>query len=263
MAERVWDRFLTEQDKGSLQHKEPKKIGFGQNPALLLIDLYRWVFGDKPEPLLEAIKTWPGSCGMAGWNALPYIQELLAKAREVDMPIIHVTGLDGVMLEHWSFRRDGGKRANMTKEQLERMRRKFDIVDEVKPRPGETVLKKSSPSAFWGTPLVGHLNFLGIDTIIACGESTSGCVRASVVDGATNRMRMIVAEECVFDRHEACHAINLFDMNQKYADVLPLAEILAYLDAWRAERNRIGSNGNNGMEILRDLAVGEEFKGLR
>jgi len=55
MAERVWDRFLTEQDKGSLQHKEPKKIGFGQNPALLLIDLYRWVFGDKPEPLLEAI----------------------------------------------------------------------------------------------------------------------------------------------------------------------------------------------------------------
>jgi hypothetical protein len=74
---------------------------------------------------------------------------------------------------------------------------------------------------------------------------------------------MIVAEECVFDRHEACHAINLFDMNQKYADVLPLAEILAYLDAWRAERNRIGSNGNNSMEILRDLAVGEEFKGLR
>ena len=74
---------------------------------------------------------------------------------------------------------------------------------------------------------------------------------------------MIVAEECVFDRHEACHAINLFDMNQKYADVLPLDEILAYLDAWRAERNRIGSNGNSSMEILRDLAVGEEFKGLR
>ena len=88
-------------------------------------------------------------------------------------------------------------------------------------------------------------------------------MRASVVDGATNRMRMIVAEECVFDRHEACHAINLFDMNQKYADVLPLDEILAYLDAWRAERNRIGPNGNSSMEILRDLAVGEEFKGLR
>ena len=79
------------------------------------------------------------------------------------------------------------------------------------------------------------MNSLGVDAIIACGESTSGCVRASVVDGCTNRYRMIVVEECVFDRHEAPHAINLFDMNQKYADVLPLAEVLEHLAAWRAE----------------------------
>ncbi len=83
---------------------------------------------------------------------------------------------------------------------------------------------------------MGHLNSLGVDTIITCGESTSGCVRASVVDGCTNRYRMAVVEECVFDRHQATHAINLFDMNQKYADVLPLAEVLEYLAAWRAER---------------------------
>src|SRR2546428_12195242 len=108
MAERVWDRFLTEQDKGSLQHKEPKKIGFGQNPALLLIDLYRWVFGDKPEPLLEAIKTWPGSCGMAGWDALPTIQELFGQAREDAKPCIHGTGVRGVRFAHWSLRRDCG-----------------------------------------------------------------------------------------------------------------------------------------------------------
>src|SRR5207253_10369226 len=106
------------------------------------------------------------------------------------------------------------------------------------PLPGEAVLKKLSPSAFWGTPLVGHLNQLGIDTVITVGESTSGCVRASVVDGTTYRFRMIVVEEGVFDRHEACHAINLFDMNQKYADVVPLEQALAYLDAV-AE----GSNG--------------------
>ncbi len=97
-------------------------------------------------------------------------------------------------------------------------------------------MRKSSPSAFWGTPLVGHLNALGVDTIITCGESTSGCVRASVVDGCTNRYRMMVVEECVFDRHQATHAINLFDMNQKYADVLPLAEALEYMAAWGAER---------------------------
>ena len=61
-----------------------------------------------------------------------------------------------------------------------------------------------------------------------CGESTSGCVRASVVDGCTYRYRMIVVEEGVFDRHEATHAINLFDMHQKYADVVSLAEVLEY-----------------------------------
>jgi nicotinamidase-related amidase len=233
--ERVWDRFLTEQDKAHVAMKPPRPIGFGKKPALLLIDLYRWVFGDEPEPVLEAIKKWPGSCGMAGWNAIPYIQTLLRTAREVRMPIVHVTGLAGANVEEWGFRRQGD-RGKPTPEEQNRQRRKFDIVDEVEPLPGEAVLKKLSPSAFWGTPLVGHLNALGIDTVIACGESTSGCVRASVVDGTTYRFRMIVAEECVFDRHEACHAINLFDMNQKYADVLPLDEVVKYMRSWRAEQ---------------------------
>ena len=84
MAERVWEKFLTEQDKATLIGKADRRIGFGERPALLLIDLYRWVFGDKPEAVTEAIKTWPGSCGMAGWNALPHIQKLLAKAAKLE-----------------------------------------------------------------------------------------------------------------------------------------------------------------------------------
>src|SRR5918996_1668201 len=112
MAQRVWDQYLTERDRAHLAMRPPRRRGFGEKPALLLIDLYRWVFGDKPEPILEAIKTWPGSCGLAGWNALPHIQKLIAKAREVGIPVIHVTGLDGVGVEPWSFRRDGRKRAN-------------------------------------------------------------------------------------------------------------------------------------------------------
>ena len=67
-------------------------------------------------------------------------------------------------------------------------------------------------------------------------KSTSGCVRASVLDGCTNRFRMIVVEEGVFDRHETAHAINLFDMNQKYADVLPLADVLEHLGEVGAKR---------------------------
>ena len=232
MAERVWERFLTEQDKATLVGKAERKIGFGDRPALLLIDLYRWVFGDKPEPVVEAIKTWPGSCGLAGWDALPHIQKLLAKAREVGIPIIHVTGMDGVAVEPWAFRRDTKKRATMSAEELDRFRRRYDIVDEVKPIPGETVFKKVSPSAFWGTPLIGHLVSHGIDTILVGGESTSGCVRASVVDGCTSRFKMFVMEDCVFDRHEACHAMDLFTMNQKYASVIDLEEALTYLSRY-------------------------------
>jgi len=237
MSERTWDRFLTEQDRAHLALRPGKSVGFGTKPALLLVDLYRWVFGDKPEPLLEAIKTWPGNCGLAGWNALPHIQELLSAARELGIPIVHTTGLAGCGIEGWAFRRGGQQQVDTSPEALERRRRQHDIVDEVKPLPGEAVLHKSSPSAFWGTPLVGHLNFLNVDTIIACGESTSGCVRASVVDGCTNRYRMIVVEECVFDRHEAAHAVNLFDLNQKYADVLPLAEVIKYLGSLRTEKS--------------------------
>jgi maleamate amidohydrolase len=243
MRPRVWDRFLTEQDRAHLAASIHNPVGFGTKPALLLIDNYRWVLGDRPEPLLEAIKTWPGSTGLAGWEAIARVRDLLAVAREVGIPVVHVTGLDddesGV--PGWSVRRGGARRAERSKaacspEELDRQRRKYDIVDEVAPLPGEVVLRKSSPSAFWGTPLVGQLNRLGVDTIIVAGESTSGCVRASVVDGCTYRYRMIVVEECVYDRHEAAHAINLFDMDQKYADVLPLDEVVQYLRGSREQQ---------------------------
>lgn len=252
MAERVWDRFLTEQDKEHLSERARRPVGFGEHPALLLIDLYRNVFGDKPEPLIDAIKTWPGSCGPAAWGAIPHIQRLLAAAREAGIPVIHLTGLEdadsGVV--GWS---DAAHHVPPTAvpsdpAAADRRRRRYDIVDEVGPIPGEAVLRKAAPSAFWGTPLAAHLNHLGIDTIITCGESTSGCVRASVVEGCTYRYRMVVVEECVFDRHEACHAINLFDMNQKYADVVPLTAATEYLREWKARQTMAapaaaGSNG--------------------
>ena len=236
MSQRVWEPYLTEQDRAHLAASDHRPIGFGEKPALLLIDLYRWVFGDEPQPLLEAIKTWPSSCGLAAWNAIPHIQTLLSTAREAGVPVIHMTGLDQDAVEGWGIYRQSKRPVDTSPEAQDRKKRQYDIIDEVAPIPGESVLHKSSPSAFWGTPLAGHLNYLGVDTIIACGESTSGCVRASVVDGCTNRYRMIVVEECVFDRHESAHALNLFDMNQKYADVLPLGDVLEYLASWGAQQ---------------------------
>lgn len=226
MAERVWDRFLSDQDRAAVARQPAARKGTGQRPALLLVDLYRWVFGDRPEPLLQAIERWPASCGLAAWQALPHIQRLLAEARSLAIPVIHMTGLEG--MPGW---RDATPRGgtDLAPGDEERRRRRYEIVDEVAPIDGEVVFRKTSPSAFWGTPLVGLLNGLGVDTLIVAGESTSGCVRATTVDGKAYRYKMVIPEECVFDRHEAPHAINLFDLDQKYADVMPLDEVVTYL----------------------------------
>ena len=236
MAERVWDKYLTDQDKAHVAMGENKQVGFGESPALLLIDLYRWVFGDRPQSILEATKEWPASCGMAAWDAIPALQTVLKAARDAGIPVIHATGRDDDGLAEWSTGRQSYGNTDRSPEALERRNRKHDIIEEVSPVDGEPIIRKASPSAFWGTPLVGHLTAHNVDTIIAVGETTSGCVRASVLDGCTNRFRMIVVEEAVFDRHEAAHAINLFDMNQKYADVLPLADVLEYLGEVNAKR---------------------------
>src|SRR5947209_401860 len=170
---RVWDRFLTDRDRAHLAHSRDRRVGFGQRPAVLLIDLYRAVFGDRSRPLLEAIDSWPQSCGPAAWEALPHIQRLLAAAREAGLPIVHVTMLTDSGMPGWSeaAHHTGGGRDSSH----------YEIIPELAPAPGEVVLRKSSPSAFWGTPLAGHLTHLGVDTLIVAGESTSGCVSASVV----------------------------------------------------------------------------------
>jgi nicotinamidase-related amidase len=229
MAGRVWDPFLTEQDKAHLAASAPKgRYGFGERAAVLSVDNYRKAVGDRPEPLLEAITTWPGSTGLAGWEALDRTVTLLAAARAAGVPVIHLTALaeEESGMPGWGARLGGRHRSRpRTPEEVDRHRRRLDIVDQAAPLPGEVVLRKTAPSAFFGTPLAAHLIGAGIDTLVVCGESVSGCVRATVVDGCSLRVRMIVVEECVYDRHEASRAINLFDMDQKYADVVPLTEV--------------------------------------
>jgi nicotinamidase-related amidase len=156
-------------------------------------------------------------------------------ARAADIPIIHLTGLDEQEsgIAAWSARRGGRGSLPKTPQEQERHRRRYDIVEQAAPLPGEVVLKKTAPSAFFGTPLAAHLFAAGIDTLIVCGESASGCVRASVVDGCSYRLHMIIVEECVYDRHEAARAINLFDMDQKYGDVLALAEVCAWIKEFK------------------------------
>ncbi len=158
MAERVWEPFLTEQDKAHVAASGHRTKGFGTRPALLMIDLYRWVFGDRPQPLMEAIKEWPASCGLSAWDALPHIQSLLGTAREVGIPVVHVTGLpeeqSGIAGWASNSRNPGGRSGYMgSGGRTARNPGMYDIVDEVAPIEGEAFLRKSSPSPFYGTPI--------------------------------------------------------------------------------------------------------------
>jgi nicotinamidase-related amidase len=192
--------------------------------------------GDKPEPLLDAISTWPASTGLAGWAAADRIAELLAVARAADIPVIHLTGLaeEESGISAWAAKLGGRHGLNgQAADQLDRHHRRFDFIDQAAPLAGEVVLKKTAPSGFFGTPLLAHLIAQGIDTLIVCGESVSGCVRATVTDGCAYRLHMVVVEECVYDRHEATRAINLFDIDQKYGDVISQAEVTEWITGRR------------------------------
>ena len=248
MTQRVWDAFLTEQDKAHLAASAPtRRRGFGRKAAVLSVDNYRKALGDKPEPLLDAIATWPASTGLAGWEAADRIAELLAAARTADVPVIHLTGLseEESGIPAWAATLGGRHAADgTTPEQADRRRRRFDFIEQAAPLPGEVVLKKTAPSGFFGTPLLAHLIAEGIDTLIVCGESVSGCIRATVTDGCANRLHMVVVEECVYDRHEASRAINLFDIDQKYGDVISLTEAIEWITANRVPDLTASRNGN-------------------
>ena len=227
---RVWDRFLTEQDKAHIaqsgqHHEQPRKI-FGLRPAVINIDLYRAVFGENNMPLLEGLKQWPYYCGPAAWAAAPHIQRVMRTARDVEVPIVHLRspGLqdDDSAPSWWKHYRGPANNSAQT--------RYFDIIDEFAPLPGELVIRKVGASGFFGTPLMAQLIEFRIDTLLITGESTSGCVRATVVDGSDYRFNVLVIEECVFDRHEASHAINLFDMDRKYATVISVDRAVEYLN---------------------------------
>jgi maleamate amidohydrolase len=233
---RVWDKFLSERDKQHLNTvKEPPRVGFGANPALLLIDNYKAGLGEERLPLLESVKKYPLSMGEEAWNAVEHEKRLLHLCRQLRMPIIHtnLNFLEHAPLEFYTALRLSPQRRTQ-KPVASRINPQadasiFDFIPQLAPADDEIVILKTGPSAFHGTPLLSVLHQFQIDTLLVCGESTSGCVRATVVDAATYCFRAIVVEECVYDRHEACHAMALFDMHQKYADVCNLEEVLTWL----------------------------------
>jgi nicotinamidase-related amidase len=223
-----WDGIIPDEEQRAYSAAGfGKPTGLGKRPALLIIDVQYRTVGTTPQPFWESIKEFPTSCGQAGWDAVANIARLLKVFRENDWPVLypHVAPKE-------SF--DAGRLADKVPALMTVKRSGYDFVAEVAPQGTDILLPKKHPSAFYGTPLASYLVDLGVDTLVVTGCTTSGCVRGSVVDGFSYNWRITVPHDAVYDRSQVSHAVNLFDMGHKYADVLSTDETLAALAGLRA-----------------------------
>jgi maleamate amidohydrolase len=227
----TWDDILTVRDKEVFSISGyGKRGGFGERPAVLVIDVNYNFVGDKPEPILESVKRFRNSCGAEGWEGIHHIGELLAECRKKHLPTFYTTGHDD-RSNAVAFGRWQAKNSRSTEDMTDTWDKGNNIVEEIAPQAGDIVVRKQKPSAFFGTPLMSMLNEVHADSVLVTGTTTSGCVRASVIDAFSYNLKVSVVEECVFDRGQASHKINLFDMAMKYADVLSLKETVDYVRA--------------------------------
>jgi len=196
-----------------------KRFGFGRRPALINIDLQKayTLVGE----FVTAYQSDP--------KQLDYVNQLAAAFRARGLPVVwtYVAYMDsGEDAGVW------GTRTN-TPDSLQNIKagsRRAELDDRLDvDRKRDLVVNKRMASAFHETNLASVFNYHGVDTIVVTGGSTSGCVRATVVDSLSRSYRTIVAEECVADKHESPHFANLYDMALKYADVLSVHEVLEHL----------------------------------
>ena len=201
-------------------------LAMGERAALIVVDVTFGFTGSKGLTLEQAVAEFSPACGPSSWVAIPKIAQLIGGFRARGLPIVYTRSSLGDIA--WTGKATKAKRASKTVPP-----RFNDFPGEIAPNEGEWVLEKTKASAFFGTPLATYLVKERIDTLVMCGVSTSGCVRASVVDGFSHGFQTFVVDECCFDRSEFAHAANLFDMSGKYASVVTLAEIEGLLPVAR------------------------------
>ena len=226
---RPWDGIIPEHEQQAYRAAGfGRPTGLGKRPALLIIDVQYRTVGTKRMPFAEAIKEFPTSCGDVGWNAVDNIKVLLDLFRSKNWPVLypHVSPKQ-------SF--DSGRLSDKVPAIMTVGSRGYDFVEEVAPREGDILLPKKHPSAFFGTPLASYLINLGADSVVVTGCTTSGCVRGSVVDAFAYNFRVLVPEDAVYDRSRVSHSVNLFDMAEKYADVMSTSAAASALRAIPAQ----------------------------
>lgn len=193
------------------------RIGWGDSPAVLVVDLTTAFVEERPE---------------VGRPCVENTAELLAVAREAGVPIFHTTPTEaGTYPPDYQKPTKTPDDGEPTPEREEWLSNLDAIVPELEPEPDEQVFARPRASAFFDTHLGNLLHYYDIDTLVVAGMTTSGCVRATVVDGHSSNFRMIVPPACVADRSIISHEVSLFDLDMKYADVTPLETVVERLRA--------------------------------
>ncbi len=193
------------------------RLGFGRSPALVVVDFCH-AYLDKSSPLYAGVE-----------DALTECVRLLGAARGSGVPVLHTR------VEFEPGGADGGifYRKVQALSVFDRGSPLAEPPPSLAPQPGEVVLTKQYASAFFGTSLASTLTSRGVDTLVIAGVSTSGCVRATALDACQHGFVPVVVREAVGDRDQRVHEANLFDLDAKYADVVGIDEVLAYLGGGR------------------------------
>jgi maleamate amidohydrolase len=196
----------------------------GRRPAVIVIDVVTSFIGSPGLDLEGALAEWPSACGPVAHEALPAIAELLAAARAGGAPVVHFrpSGPAGRLL-------GPTVKGELDGDYLNGRPGAVDFAPQAAPDEGELVVAKPRASAFFDTPAATYLRSLGVDSLLVAGCTTSGCVRASVVDAFSHGFGTFVVEQAVFDRSRLSAAVSLYEMDAKYADVLQLEDTVEWL----------------------------------
>lgn len=217
LKKRVWDPYISEPFLSKVaQQREPTLIT--KNSALLVIDLYNLVYEGGNRSVQEdgLLDQYPATCGEKAYQAIEPTNQLISLFRDRALPIIFSTK------DFEKAQKDGNATLRPRKPAKAE---DYKIFPEINFRPTDKLIKKLRASVFFDTGLNDYLTRLDIDSLFIVGESTSGCVRASVVDAFSLGYRVCVVENCVFDQNPISHAVNLYDMQHKYGQVTGLSEL--------------------------------------
>jgi maleamate amidohydrolase len=202
-----------------------RKVGFGKRPAVLVIDLQNAVTRQEApmgrSPLVHA--------------AVAEVEALLPLVREAEVPIIFC---------NTAFQQDLSDRPPWKIGAIDEwiLGTWGAEIDDRLWRDGDILVTKKVPSIFFGTPVVSFLNLHDVDTVILTGANTSGCIRAAAIDGFSYGYRTIVPCECVGDQGQESHDANLLDIDRRYVDVVPVAEVITYLEGIQRSRDRLAES---------------------